>query len=92
MTWLSHYIFEMRKGNKLRGWKFRFVFYLVIFLFNQSKNNAILVRRTGLFRRLVGFDAKDLSFETKDVRKDSTFATQCRCLKRTTELCSSSST
>ena len=36
-----------------------------LFLFNQSKNNAILEPRTGHFSGLVGFEAKDLSFEAK---------------------------
>ena len=33
---------------------------LVIFLFNHSKNNAVLEPRTGYFRGLKGFEAKDL--------------------------------
>ena len=45
--------------------EFCVVFCLVIVVFNQSKNNAVLEPRTAQFRRLVGFEAKDLSFETK---------------------------
>ena len=33
---------------------------LVIFLFNQSKNNAVLESKTGHFQGLVRFEAKDL--------------------------------
>ena len=39
------------------------VFCLVILVFNQSKSNAALQTKTGHFRGLVGFKAKDLSFE-----------------------------
>ena len=39
---------------------------IVIFFFNESKNSAVPELRTGNFRRLVGFEAKDLSFEAKD--------------------------
>ena len=40
---------------------------LIIFLFNQSKNNAVLEPRTEHFRGLVDFvaNAKDLTFEAK---------------------------
>ena len=31
----------------------------------EAKDNAVLVPRTGQFRRLVDFEAKDLSFEAK---------------------------
>ena len=47
--------------------KVNFKFSLVIFLFNESKNNAVLDPRTGHFRGLVGFEAKDLTFEAKDL-------------------------
>ena len=44
-----------------------FFFCLVIFLFNQTKDNAVLKPRTGHFWGLEGFEAnaKDLSFEAK---------------------------
>ena len=47
--------------------KFKKFIYLVIFLFNHLKNNAILEPRTENFRKLEGFEAKtkDLSFEAK---------------------------
>ena len=40
------------------------------FLFNQSKNYAVLEPMTGHFRGLVGFEvkAKDLSFKAKDFK------------------------
>ena len=38
---------------------------MVIFLFNQSKNNAVLGPVTEHFRGLVGVKAKDLIFEAK---------------------------
>ena len=38
--------------------KFNKVLCFVTFLFNQSKNNAVLEPRTGHFRGLVGFEAK----------------------------------
>ena len=41
------------------------MFCLVIFLFHQSKNNAVLEARTGQFRGLEGFEAKELIFEVK---------------------------
>ena len=36
-----------------------------VVFFNQSKNNAVLKPRTGHLRGLVGFEAKDFSFEAK---------------------------
>ena len=64
VTWRSYcVIFQIRKRNneliRLRS------LFVVIFLFNQSKNIAALEQRTGHFRELVGFEAKDLSFEGK---------------------------
>ena len=43
------------------------MFRLVIFLFNESKNNAVLEPKMGHFRGFLGLDAKakDLSFEAK---------------------------
>ena len=40
-------------------------FCLVIFLFHESKINAVLEPKIELFRGLVAFEAKDLSFEAK---------------------------
>ena len=47
--------------------KFNKFLCLVVFLFNQSKNNAVFEPRTGHFRGLLGFEAmaKDLSFEAR---------------------------
>ena len=49
-----HDIFQIRKKNELKKLEFLVIFCLVIFLFNQSKNNAVLEPRTGHFRGLVG--------------------------------------
>ena len=43
----------------------KIIFVQVIFLFIQSRNNAVLEPRTEHFRGLVDFKAKDLSFEAK---------------------------
>ena len=40
--------------------------------FNNSKNSAVLEPRTGQFSRTLGLEAKDLTFEAKDVLEDST--------------------
>ena len=40
--------------------------------FNNSKNSAVLEPRTGQFSRTWGLEAKDLTFEAKDVLEDST--------------------
>ena len=39
-----------------------FVWFFIVY---QSKNNAVLEPRTGHFRGLAGFEAKDLSFAAK---------------------------
>ena len=57
-------IFQIRKRNELTQSKFMLSF-VKLFAFNQSKNNVVLELRTGHFRGLVGFKAKDLSFESK---------------------------
>ena len=63
LSWLSHcIIFSNKRNNELTDYIVSFVWF---FLFNQSKNNAILEPRTGHFRELVVFEAKDLSFEAE---------------------------
>ena len=39
---------------------------LVIFHFNQLKNNAVLEPRTGHFQKLVGFEAKDFKMRPRE--------------------------
>ena len=48
--------------------EFNKVLCLVIFLFTQSKNNAVLQPRAEHFQGLVGFKAKDLSVDAKDFK------------------------
>ena len=69
MTWLSwlshlHYVWN-KERKRIDKQEVYIVFCLVIFLLNQSKNNAVRESRAGHFRGLVGFEAKDLSFEGK---------------------------
>ena len=60
LSWLSHCIvFQIRKGNELTDQTIMLFFCLVVFLFNQSRNNAILEPRAGHFRGHVAFEAKD---------------------------------
>ena len=73
MTWRSWLtnciIFQIRKrNNELTDYRMCLSF-VQFFLFNKSKNNAVLEPRTGDFRGLVaGFEAKNLSFEAKDMK------------------------
>ena len=69
LSWLSHWIiFQLRR--KKTNWQTSsyVVFCLVTFLFNQTKNNAVLEAKTEHFWELLGFKSKaeDLSFKAKD--------------------------
>ena len=70
LSWLSHFIiFQIRKrNNELTNYQICCLLYFVFFLFNQSKNNAVLEPRTGHFRGLEGFEAKDMSFKAKNLK------------------------
>ena len=73
MTWLSwltqHIIFQTMKGNnELTDYQLCCLLFACFFLFNQSKNNAVLEPSTGHILELVGFETKDLSFEAKDFK------------------------
>ena len=58
LSWLPHcIIFQIRK--RIDRPEVYIVFCLVIFLFNQPKNNAYLEPRTEHFRGPVGFEAKN---------------------------------
>ena len=73
LSWLSHCtIFQITKrNNELTDYPIM-IFFCLFFLFNQSKNNAVLETKTGHFRGLVDFEAKakDLSFDAnvKDLK------------------------
>ena len=57
------YYFSNKKRKQIDKLEVEVIFCLVIVLFNQSKNNAVLEPRTGPFRGLVGFLAKAKDFK-----------------------------
>ena len=61
MNWLSHYIIVLnnKKMKRIDRLEVKSILCLVIFLFVQSRNNAVLEPTTGCFRGLVDFEAKD---------------------------------
>ena len=67
---ITLYCFANKEKKRTGRLEVSVVFRLVIFLFNQSKNNAVLLPRIGHFRELQVFEAKNLSFEakTKDLK------------------------
>ena len=55
ITW---YYFSNKERKRIDRPEVYIVFCLVIYLFNQSKNNAVLEPRKEHFRELVGFEAQ----------------------------------
>ena len=72
LSWLSHCVFFNKERKRIDKLDVYVVFCLIIFLFSQSKNIAVLEPGTKHFRELVRFEAEaqGLSFKAKDVLED----------------------
>ena len=55
---ITLYYFSNKERKRIDRQKVYVVFCLIIFLFNQSKNDAVLEPRKDHFRGLVGFEAQ----------------------------------